>query len=119
MLFKAGGRFGKFIKPLIELVAKYFPKISKFISAAAKTEKFKGIAPFAGKILEALKNFAAGKSPEIIKEFKRIKNLTKLGKIGMGMIGGETHSDVDMNKQKQLEQITDNTEDLTAFLKAA
>jgi hypothetical protein len=118
LIFKAGGRFGKFIEPLIALVGRYLPKITEFVNVAAKSEKLKGIAPFVGKILEALKNFAAGKSPELVKEFKRVKTLTKLTKAGSSLLFGEKEPEIDMDKQKQLEKISDEAGSFVPFLKS-
>jgi hypothetical protein len=45
------------LKPLINVVAKFFPKIVAFLKSSKFLTKFSGIAPFVGKIIGSLKNF--------------------------------------------------------------
>ena len=45
------------LKPLVNAVAKFFPKIVGFIRSSKFLTKFSGITPFIGKILTSLKNF--------------------------------------------------------------
>lgn len=109
---------GKFVGPLKSLIVRFFPKITSFITSAAKTEKFKGIFPFLGKILEALKNFASGVT-KITPEIKRLKTLTKGTKAGSSLLGlGNNEPEIDIEKQKKLEILSQNSENFNSFLKA-
>ena len=61
MLVKALGKGAQLgagiLKPLINAVAKFFPKIVLFLKSSKFLAKFSGIAPFIGKILVSLKSF--------------------------------------------------------------
>jgi hypothetical protein len=48
---------GSILKPLVNLVAKFFPKIAAFFKSAKFTSKFAGIAPYTSKMLGSLKSF--------------------------------------------------------------
>ena len=45
------------IKPLINAIAKFFPKITAFLKSSKFLSKFSGVAPFIGKMLKSLKSF--------------------------------------------------------------
>jgi hypothetical protein len=107
---------GKFVGPLKKLIGGFFPKITGFITSAAKMEKFKGIAPFLGKILEALKKFAAG-GTKIMPEIRRAKMVTKGVKAGASFLGLENKEpEIDMEKQKKLEILSQDSPNWDAFL---
>jgi len=66
------------IKPLINLIAKFFPKITAFLKSSKFLTKFSGISPFIGKILGALRSFVikgGGKIMDIVKNPSKIKSL--------------------------------------------
>jgi hypothetical protein len=70
----------KILNPLIELIAKFFPKIVAFFKSSKFLSKFSGIAPFTGKMVSALKRFVmtGGKELEILaKDTAKIKSLKK------------------------------------------
>jgi hypothetical protein len=56
------------LKPLVNAVAKFFPKIVGFLKSSKFLSKFAGIGPFVGKIITSLKNFV----------FKNGAKLTKM-----------------------------------------
>lgn len=107
LLVKALGKgtsLGKgILKPLINAVAKFFPKITAFLKSPAFLSKFSGIAPFVSKMISSLKNFVTGggkaleaiaKNPAKLKsmkgEIRRVKSGVKLGKAIFG--GGSGNS---------------------------
>ena len=68
------------IKPLIEAIAKFFPKIAGFFKSSKFLSKFSGISPFIGKMLGSLKRFvvSGGKELEMLsKSAPKIKALKK------------------------------------------
>jgi hypothetical protein len=89
---------GKIIKPLINLIAKFFPRITAFFKSAKFSSKFPGISPFIGKMLASLKNFVTtgGKSlTTLSKDTAKISRLTKTAreakrgvKFGKAIFGG-------------------------------
>jgi hypothetical protein len=71
---------GTILKPLINLVAKFFPKIAAFFKSAKFTSKFAGIAPYTGKMLGSLKNFVTSggaKLTTLAKDTSKIRALKK------------------------------------------
>jgi hypothetical protein len=102
LLVKALGKgttLGKnILKPLINAVAKFFPKITAFLKSPAFLSKFSGIAPFVGKMLASLKRFVTGggktletiaKNPAKLKAMQREIRNVKLGiKIPKAVFGG-------------------------------
>jgi hypothetical protein len=101
LLVKALGKgttLGKgILKPLINAVAKFFPKITVFLKSPAFLSKFSGIAPFVNKMIVSLKNFATGggKTLEMIAknsaklksmkgEVRRVKSGIKISKAIFG-----------------------------------
>lgn len=68
------------LKPLINLIAKFFPKIVGFLKSSKFLSKFSGISPFISKIISSLKNFVmkgGGKLAELAANPAKIKGLTK------------------------------------------
>ena len=66
------------LKPLINGVAKFFPKIAKFLKGSKFLSKFSGIAPFVGKILGSLKSFVLNGGSKLValsKDAGKIKAL--------------------------------------------
>jgi hypothetical protein len=66
------------LKPLINLVAKFFPKITAFLKSSKFMTKFSGIGPFVGKIIGSLKNFVMGggaKLTALASDTAKIKSL--------------------------------------------
>jgi len=76
-----GANLGKgILKPLIELVAKFFPKISAFFKSSKFLSKFSGIAPYTGKMLGSLKGFVTSggeKLAVLAKDTSKIRSLKK------------------------------------------
>jgi hypothetical protein len=78
------------LKPLTNLVAKFFPKIVAFLKSSKFMTKFSGIGPFIGKILGSLKNFvvkggskltALAGNPSTVKELtKSVRGVTREAK---------------------------------------
>ena len=88
LLIKAlgkGSSLGKgLLKPLIELIAKFFPKIVGFFKSPKFLSKFEGIAPFVGKMIESLKSFVktgGTKIAELAKDTSKIKQLKKEARV--------------------------------------
>ena len=89
---------GKILKPLINLIAKFFPKIVAFFKSSSFLSKFSGISPFVGRMLKSLKNFvmSGGKSiAELSKNPAKIKELTQVARelkrgvrVGKAFFGG-------------------------------
>lgn len=93
-----GTEIGKgILKPLINLVAKFFPKIVNFFRSPKFTSKFNGIGPYIEKMINSLKQFVMGggekikdlaKNPARIKELKsnarKMKTGVKLTKLLFG-----------------------------------
>ena len=82
MLVKALGKGAQLgagiLKPLINAVAKFFPKIVKFLKSSKFLAKFSGIAPFVGKILGSLKSFVLNGGSKLValsKDAGKIKAL--------------------------------------------
>lgn len=84
LLVKALGK-GKAIgasilKPLTNLVAKFFPKIVAFLKSSKFMTKFAGIGPFVGKMIGSLKNFVmkgGSKLTTLASNPAKVKELTK------------------------------------------
>lgn len=76
-----GGNIGKnILKPLINLVSKFFPKITAFFKSSKFAEKFKGISPYITKILAALKNFVINGGKRLSLYAKNPEKIRALGK---------------------------------------
>lgn len=96
------------LKPLIELIAKFFPKIVSFFKSPRFASKFSGITPFIGKMTGALKRFvlSGGKQiEELAKNSSKIKalkkdarNLKQTVKIGNFLFGGKKESTIGQEK---------------------
>jgi len=95
-----GAKLGKgLIGKLVNLIAKFFPKITSLFKSAKFSAKFKGIAPYTGKMLKSLEKFvmtggrkltALAKSPRKIRALKREAAYLKQGvKVGGWVIGGK------------------------------
>lgn len=100
-----GSRLGAgILKPLVNAVAKFFPKITKFLKSSKFLSKFSGIAPFVGKILASLKSFvlnggskllALSKDPGKIKALRGVTTGIKSGIKAVSWVSGiPTKSDV-------------------------
>ncbi len=66
------------LKPLINMVAKFFPKIVGFLKSSKFLTKFSGIAPFVSKMIGSLKKFVMEGGTRIAKlatDSSKIKNL--------------------------------------------
>jgi len=85
------------LSPLIELIAKFFPKIASFFKSSKFLSKFSGIAPYTDKMLTSLKRFviSGGKELEMLakdapkikalkKEARTLKQGVKIGKFFLG-----------------------------------
>ena len=76
-----GSSIGKgILKPLVNLVAKFFPKIVAFFKSSKFLSKFSGISPFIGKMLGSLKGFVTSggaKLANLAKDASKIKALKK------------------------------------------
>lgn len=74
-----GSRIGAgILKPLINAVAKFFPKIVGFLKSSKFLSKFSGIAPFIGKIVGSLKSFVLNGGSKLValsKDAGKIKAL--------------------------------------------
>jgi hypothetical protein len=74
------------LKPLINAVAKFFPKIVGFLKSAKFLNKFSGIAPFVGKMIGSLKNFVLGGGSKLVKmasdpaKIKSLRGITQEAK---------------------------------------
>ena len=71
---------GSILKPLVNLVAKFFPKIVGLFKSAKFTSKFAGIAPYTGKMLGSLKKFVTNGGAHLTtlaKDTSRIRALKK------------------------------------------
>jgi hypothetical protein len=71
---------GSILKPLVNLVAKFFPKIVGLFKSSKFTSKFAGIAPYTGKMLGALKKFVTNGGAHLTtlaKDTSRIRALKK------------------------------------------
>jgi hypothetical protein len=84
LLIKALGRGAKLgegiLKPLVNLVARFFPKIVAFFKSPNFLSKFSGIGVYVGKMIEALKSFVTtggAKIGELAKDASKIKALKK------------------------------------------
>lgn len=90
---------GAILKPLVGLVAKFFPRIVAFFKSAKFSSKFSGISPFIGKMIEALKNFvmtggkdlvALSKNPAGLRQLKgTARKLSFGGKALNWLFGGD------------------------------
>jgi len=66
------------LKPLINLIAKFFPKITAFLKSPKFLAKFSGIGQFIGKMIGSLKNFVikgGGKLEKLAADPARIRSL--------------------------------------------
>ena len=104
-LGKGVGLGAGLLKPLTNAVAKFFPKIVKFLKGSKFLSKFPGIAPFVGKILGSLKSFivkGGGKLVALSKDASKIKALrSTTGEIKAGVKTVGTISDaLGMGKSK-------------------
>lgn len=89
---------GKILNPLINLIAKFFPKITAFLKSSKFASKFSGISSFIGKMISSLKSFvtSGGKSlVNIAKDPSKISSLSKTAreakrgiKVGKAIFGG-------------------------------
>lgn len=84
LLVKALGKgfsLGKgILKPLVEAIAKFFPKIVSFFKSSKFLSKFSGISPFIGRMISSLKKFvlSGGKQIEVLsKNPSKIKEIKK------------------------------------------
>lgn len=103
---RSGGKLGKgLLKPLLNGIAKFFPKISKFFKSSKFATKFKGIRPYVDKMLGALKAFVKSggktitklaKSPKafraVKKEARNLKQGIKIVKLGIGSVSSPSKS---------------------------
>jgi hypothetical protein len=90
---------GKILKPLINLIAKFFPKITALFKSSSFLSKFSGISPFIGRMIKSLKDFvmSGGKSIDALsKNASKIKELTQVSrelkrgvKVGKAFFGGK------------------------------
>lgn len=81
---KGGGKVGtKMLGPVGDLIAKYFPKITKFFKSESFLSKFPGISKYTGKMANALKEFSLGKKTgalaKIAASRSRYKTMTRVG----------------------------------------
>ncbi|NBU96848.1 MAG: hypothetical protein EBS19_01330 [Spirochaetia bacterium] len=60
VLKKGMGLGASILKPLTNMIAKFFPKIVGFLKSSKFLAKFSGIGPFIGKMISSLKNFVVG-----------------------------------------------------------
>lgn len=78
---RGGLSLGKgILNPLVNLVAKFFPKIVGFFKSAKFASKFQGISPFIGKMIKSLKEFVmtgGTKIKELSKDAVKIKSIKK------------------------------------------
>ena len=100
---RSGSTIGAAIlNPLVKVVAKFFPQITKFLKSAKFAEKFKGIGTYIQKIIGSLGNFVMSGGKAIkditpvaikahkatVKQFKkeigRAKGVVKVGKYLFG-----------------------------------
>lgn len=68
------------LKPFINLIAKFFPKIVAFFKSSKFLAKFEGIAPFIGRMIKSLKEFVVSggaKLTELARDTTRIRELKK------------------------------------------
>jgi hypothetical protein len=103
---RGGGMLGKgLLKPLVNGIARFFPKISAFFKSSKFTSKFKGIAPYTDKMLGSLRTFVktGGKQLKSLsgdkrrlrgfkKEVRNVKQGLKLGSWALGLGGAEAAS---------------------------
>jgi len=79
-LGKGAGLGASILRPLVNLVAKFFPKIAAFFKSAKFTSKFAGIAPYTSKMMGSLKNFVTNGGSQIAnlaKDTSKIKSLKR------------------------------------------
>ena len=77
-LGKGAGIGAGILKPLVNAVAKFFPKIVGFLKSSKFLAKFSGIAPFVGKIIGSLKSFILNGGSKLValsKDAGKIKTL--------------------------------------------
>lgn len=56
---RSGGKLGAgILKPLVNLIARFFPSITKFLKSSAFIKKFPSITPYIDDMLKSLSNFA-------------------------------------------------------------
>ena len=98
-----GASIGKnILTPLINLVAKFFPRIVGFLKSAKFATKFSGITPYISSMIKALKGFITGggvKIAELAKDAAKIKSLKGATreikssvKVGKWLLGGNKNS---------------------------
>ena len=102
-LRKGVGLGAGILKPLINAVAKFLPKIATFLKSSKFLSKFQGIGPFVGKILGSLKSFvlnggsklaALSKDPGKIKALRSATTEIKTGvKTASWLTGASTKSE--------------------------
>jgi hypothetical protein len=74
------------LKPLVNMVAKFFPKIVGFLKSSKFLAKFSGIAPFVSKMIGSLKNFVIKGGSKIAKlatnpaKIKALRGITQEAK---------------------------------------
>lgn len=68
------------LKPLIRLIAKFFPKISAFFKSEKFISKFSGISPYIGKMLTSLKNFVKSGGEKLVQISKTPSKIRALKK---------------------------------------
>lgn len=80
-LLGRGAKLGEgILKPLINLIAKFFPRITAFFKSPKFISKFDGIGPYIGRMLASLKEFVTSggaKISELAKDSAKIKALKK------------------------------------------
>jgi len=54
------------LKPLVNAIAKFFPKITAFLKSSKFLSKFSGIGPFVGNILKSLKSFVLNGGSKLV-----------------------------------------------------
>jgi hypothetical protein len=80
MLGKGANLGNGILKPLIELIAKFFPKIAAFFKSSKFLSKFSGIAPYTEKMLGSLKGFVTNGGEQLAvlaKDTSKIRALKK------------------------------------------
>jgi hypothetical protein len=76
------------LKPLTNVVAKFFPKIVGFLKSSKFLAKFSGIGPFVGKMIGALKNFVLKGGSKLVtlasdaSKIKSLRSATRKAKTG-------------------------------------
>lgn len=116
LLVKALGRgatLGKdILKPLTNLIAKFFPKIISFFKSSKFLSKFSGIGPYIGRMISSLKGFVTSGGAKIanlskdaskIKAMKKeVRNLKQGVKITDWVFGSEENKQPGTNSEYQM-----------------